>query len=164
MSAAEENNAIIELNVGGHIYTSTTSTLIKKRPTSKLALLVTTHLRRQKTRINGAVGLDDDKLLPIIQDSQNRLFIDRDGAMFRYILDYLRWCDDSSTSGVNMGKLLATRCEKERLKLESDFYGLADLSHELEVSIAQTQLEDFKTCDDPGVSSFHKLLLYVFVL
>jgi len=149
-------NVIIELNVGGQIYTSTTSTLIKKRPTSKLALLTALYLKHLKCRINGttvATNNDDDRLPPILQDSENRLFIDRDGAMFRHVLDFLRWCEDSESETLNFGKFLSTKCEKERLKVEADFYGIVDLSQHLEVAIAQTQIQDLKIYTDPAIDS-----------
>uniref|UniRef100_A0A8C3U9T4 Potassium channel tetramerisation-type BTB domain-containing protein n=1 Tax=Catharus ustulatus TaxID=91951 RepID=A0A8C3U9T4_CATUS len=61
---------IVELNVGGEIYTTTLSTL-KKHPGSKLAEMFT---GQPKLRT----------------DSEGRFFIDRPGTYFKYILEYLR--------------------------------------------------------------------------
>ncbi|KAM9388901.1 BTB/POZ domain-containing protein KCTD14 [Phaethornis superciliosus] len=61
---------IVELNVGGEMYTTTLSTL-KKHPGSKLAEMFTGN---QKPRT----------------DSEGRFFIDRPGTYFKYILEYLR--------------------------------------------------------------------------
>uniref|UniRef100_H2ZZM4 Potassium channel tetramerization domain containing 14 n=2 Tax=Latimeria chalumnae TaxID=7897 RepID=H2ZZM4_LATCH len=63
-------SSVISLNVGGHIYTTTLSTL-KKYPRSKLYDMFNGHPK-----------------LPM--DLKGRYFIDRDGAYFRYILEYLR--------------------------------------------------------------------------
>ncbi|NXM78016.1 KCD14 protein, partial [Serilophus lunatus] len=61
---------IVELNVGGEMYTTTLSTL-KKHPGSKLAEMFT---GQPKLRT----------------DSEGRFFIDRPGTYFKYILEYLR--------------------------------------------------------------------------
>ncbi len=61
---------IINLNVGGVIYTTTHSTLTKY-PDSMLSKMFT-------------------GLLPSAQDSNGNYFIDRDGKLFRYILIFLR--------------------------------------------------------------------------
>ncbi|XP_015682103.1 BTB/POZ domain-containing protein KCTD14 [Protobothrops mucrosquamatus] len=60
---------IIELNVGGEIFTTTLNTL-KKHPGSKLAEI----FGQAKPR----------------RDSAGRIFIDRPGTYFKYILEYLR--------------------------------------------------------------------------
>ena len=147
----DEEDAIIELNVGGQIYTSTTATLISKKPNSKLALLIKIFLKHQKCDLNGTMTEVGEKPMPIMRDSQNRLFIDRDGAIFRYILDYLRWSDDTSTCDIAFDKLLPTKCEKERLKIEADFFGLVDLSQELEMAMVQTEVKELKECNETKV-------------
>eukprot|EP01124_Arcella_intermedia_P026483 TRINITY_DN4987_c0_g1_i2.p1 TRINITY_DN4987_c0_g1~~TRINITY_DN4987_c0_g1_i2.p1 ORF type:complete len:265 (+),score=47.16 TRINITY_DN4987_c0_g1_i2:42-797(+) len=58
---------IVELNVGGKIFATTTQTLM--RDNSQLANLIHTSQRR---------------------DKENRIFIDRDPTYFRWILNYLR--------------------------------------------------------------------------
>ncbi|XP_053167636.1 BTB/POZ domain-containing protein KCTD14 isoform X2 [Hemicordylus capensis] len=62
---------IIELNVGGDIFTTTLSTL-KKHPGSKLAEMFASGQPQPQT------------------DSKGRYFIDRPGTYFKYILEYLR--------------------------------------------------------------------------
>ncbi|XP_051843164.1 BTB/POZ domain-containing protein KCTD14 [Antechinus flavipes] len=61
---------VVELNVGGELYTTTVGTL-KKFPGSKLAEMFST-------------------AKPPRPDSQGRIFIDRPGTHFRPILEYLR--------------------------------------------------------------------------
>nr|XP_060622961.1 BTB/POZ domain-containing protein KCTD14 [Anolis sagrei ordinatus] len=62
---------IVELNVGGEIFTTTLSTL-KKHPGSKLAEMFVGGQSKLRT------------------DSKGRYFIDRPGTYFKYILEYLR--------------------------------------------------------------------------
>ncbi|XP_071485391.1 BTB/POZ domain-containing protein KCTD8-like [Diadema antillarum] len=93
--------AVVELNVGGQSYTTALSTLTKDRD-SLLAELFT--------------GRSESGLLH--RDSRGRYFIDRDGQLFRYILDYLR-----------THKLLLPEdfTEVSRLYEEARFYRLAGL-------------------------------------
>lgn len=88
---------IVELNVGGVFYTTALSTLVK----------------------------DEDSLLgkmfsgaskpAAIKDAKGRYFLDRDGVLFRYILDYLR----------NQKLVLPENFhEKERLKAEAEYFQL----------------------------------------
>lgn len=62
--------AVVELNVGGQLYTTSLTTLLRDQE----SLLNAMFTGRQK----------------VLRDSRGRYFIDRDGALFRYILDYLR--------------------------------------------------------------------------
>ncbi|XP_018327293.1 BTB/POZ domain-containing protein KCTD12 [Agrilus planipennis] len=88
-----ENSAfsVVELNVGGVGYTTNLETLTKV-PDSVLTEIFTGQI-------------------PIPKDSKGRSFLDRDGILFRYILDYLR-----------DGALVLPECfrEKERLKKEAE--------------------------------------------
>uniref|UniRef100_A0A146KJJ7 BTB/POZ domain-containing protein KCTD16 n=2 Tax=Lygus hesperus TaxID=30085 RepID=A0A146KJJ7_LYGHE len=90
-------STVVELNVGGVLYTTTSETL---------APLLS--------------RLEDPSTL---KDSKGRLFVDRDGVLFRYILDYLR-----------SGSLVLPDCfrEKERLKREALHYGLNTMADSLE--------------------------------
>ena len=92
---------VVELNVGGQAYTTALSTLTKDRD-SLLAEIFT--------------GRSESDL--IHRDSRGRFFIDRDGQLFRYILDYLR-----------THKLLLPDnfTETSRLYEEARFYRLAGL-------------------------------------
>lgn len=87
--------AVIELNVGGVLYTTSLDTLIKQ-PDTQFAAIFT--------------GREQ-----IPKDSKGRYFLDRDGVLFRYILDYLR-----------DGSIILPDCfrEKERLRKEAEKYSL----------------------------------------
>ncbi|VEL27630.1 unnamed protein product, partial [Protopolystoma xenopodis] len=63
---------IVELNVGGQGYTTSRDCLLQD-PDSHLASWFT-----------------DETVCQLPRDGQGRVFIDRDGLLFRYILDYLR--------------------------------------------------------------------------
>lgn len=91
---------IIELNVGGVHYTTTLQTLIKE-PNSKLSELF--NCENQKN---------------IVRDAKGRIFLDRDGVLFRYILDYLR--DD----GISLPEGFR---EKYRLLKEAEHYKLSGM-------------------------------------
>lgn len=95
---------IIELNVGGQIYVTRHSTLLSV-PNSLLWSMFKEHNSSQLTR-----------------DSKGRYFIDRDGFLFRYILDYLRDKD-----------LALPEYFKERASLqkEAEFFHLPDLARRL---------------------------------
>lgn len=66
----DERKAIVELNVGGSVYTTSRTTLLSC-PDSMLARML-------------------ESSVAIAVDNQQRLFIDRDGPLFRYILNFLR--------------------------------------------------------------------------
>ena len=112
----------LELNVGGTVYTSTLSTLTEKWPESKLARLI------KKAHHKDA---ESDSEIPVCYDSEGRIFIDRDGTTFRFILDYLRRSDeDTLGSGPQpMGrswvtKLVPVPSDRYRFSQEADYYGL----------------------------------------
>ena len=91
---------IVELNVGGVFYTTSLETL-SKDPNSLLGQIFT--------------GNSNSKLL---KDSKGKYFLDRDGVLFRYILDYLR----------NQKLVLPENFhEKERLKNEAEYFKLPDM-------------------------------------
>uniref|UniRef100_A0A803W0M9 Potassium channel tetramerization domain containing 8 n=1 Tax=Ficedula albicollis TaxID=59894 RepID=A0A803W0M9_FICAL len=93
---------VVELNVGGQVYVTRHSTLLSV-PDSTLA-----------TMFSPCRG--GPAALP--RDSRARFFIDRDGFLFRYVLDYLR------------DKQLALPehfPEKERLLREAEYFQLGDL-------------------------------------
>jgi hypothetical protein len=66
----QEFPSVVELNVGGSLYTTRLSTL-RKDPTSMLGVMFSGRHKVDKT-------------------SDGRFFIDRDGGLFKYILEYLR--------------------------------------------------------------------------
>lgn len=88
---------VIELNVGGVVYTTTLGTLTRDSG-SLLYQMFTGKIKDQP-----------------IKDSKGKYFLDRDGVLFRYVLDYLR----------NQKMILPeTFQETERLKQEADHYRL----------------------------------------
>ncbi|XP_044756569.1 BTB/POZ domain-containing protein KCTD12 [Coccinella septempunctata] len=90
--------SVIELNVGGVCYTTSLATL-RNVPDSQLAAIFT---GRQQISL----------------DAKGRYFLDRDGVLFRYVLDYLR-----------DGDVVLPDCfrERERLKKEAEKYCLPGL-------------------------------------
>lgn len=97
---AEEagNSEIVELNVGGIFYTTTLKTL-QCEPDSHLAAIFAGKVECEK-------------------DAKGKYFLDRDGVLFRYVLDYLRDKSIVLPEGFR---------ERERLKQEATFYGLPGL-------------------------------------
>ncbi|XP_074523812.1 BTB/POZ domain-containing protein KCTD1-like isoform X2 [Halichoeres trimaculatus] len=99
-----KSNAPVHIDVGGHMYTSSLATLTKY-PESRIGHLF-------------------DGTEPIVLDSlKQHYFIDRDGPMFRYILNFLR-----------TSKLLIPDdfTEFSLLYEEASFFQLAPLQAELE--------------------------------
>lgn len=96
MSSNDDNMSLVELNVGGVIYTTTARTLNSSDETSNLKSLITNSPR----------------------DSANRQFIDRDGNLFRFVLDYLR------TRTLVLPENFA---ERQRLRAEAEYFQLTGL-------------------------------------
>ena len=95
---------IIELNVGGQVYVTRHSTLVAV-PDSLLWTMFSKKSPKELAR-----------------DSKGRYFLDRDGFLFRYILDYLR----------DLNLVLPDYFpEKSRLQREAEFFQLKDLSKRL---------------------------------
>ena len=117
------HNDIVDLNVGGVHYTTTLSSLTKY-PQS---ILAQTMLRLMEKGWKCAGEKDfrflepelDGNCLQVFVESNNRIFIDRDGALFRFVLDFLRQGNKFS--------LPERFAENERLSCEAEFYGLQDL-------------------------------------
>ncbi|XP_012277958.1 BTB/POZ domain-containing protein KCTD12 [Orussus abietinus] len=98
MEHQEELPSIVELNVGGVFYTTTLTTLTKE-PDSHLSSIFTGNS-------------------PVPKDAKGKFFLDRDGVLFRYVLDFLR----------NQALVLPEGFrERERLRQEANFYGLPGL-------------------------------------
>lgn len=94
---------IVKLNVGGVIYTTTKSTLCH-HPNSMLGAM-----------FNGSMS-------PSL-DENGCFFIDRDGELFKYILNYLRSSRLSLPQGFK---------DLDQLFTEADFYQIAPLLDEIE--------------------------------
>jgi len=100
---------IVELNVGGVFYSTSVNTLTSESG-SKLSKLF------------GPEAKDE-----ILKDSKGKYFIDRDGVLFRYILDYLR----------NKKLVLPENFqETKRLSMEAEFYELPSLVSQLRVPLS----------------------------
>ena len=105
MSSSQPFPSIIDLNVGGHIYTTSLSTLTKY-PHSMLGVM-----------FSGRI--------PVARDSKGNFFIDRDGQTFRFILNFLR----SSKLRVPSDPQ-----DREQLIEEADFYQIEPLIDAIKAS------------------------------
>jgi BTB/POZ domain-containing protein KCTD8/12/16 len=94
-----DSASVVELNVGGVHYTTKRKTLLSE-PDTLLHEIFS--------------GSSNDT----IKDAKGRVFIDRDGVLFRYILDYLRDSAISLPEGFR---------EKERLKKEAEHFRITGL-------------------------------------
>ena len=105
---------IVELNVGGVFYTTSHSTLVK-----------------EKDSLLGQIFSGQCKASPLIlKDNKGKYFLDRDGVLFRYILDYLR----------NQKLVLPENFhEKERLKQEADYFKLPSMVKCVSAAVIQTK-------------------------
>lgn len=92
-----DSSEIIELNVGGVHYSSTLATLTN-----------------EKSLLSEMFSNPDS----LTKDSKGRVFLDRDGVLFRYILDYLRDKELNLPEGFR---------EKCRLRKEAEHYKLKGL-------------------------------------
>ncbi|XP_038055335.1 BTB/POZ domain-containing protein KCTD16-like [Patiria miniata] len=120
MSSDAEFPAVVELNVGGQLYTTALSTLTQQGD-SLLTQMFTGRARG-----------------PLQRDSRGRYFIDRDGSLFKYILDYLR----------NQKLVLPESfCERGRLRQEAEYYRLPRLAS----ALSETAQAD-STADNVGNS------------
>ncbi|XP_069119145.1 BTB/POZ domain-containing protein KCTD21-like [Argopecten irradians] len=98
-----ERDRIIKLNVGGALYTTSKSVM---------------------TSVRGGF-LDRVAVGEInsMRDHRGTIFIDRDGHVFRYVLNYLRTCKLTVPQGYK---------ELYLLREEADFYGLPGLITEID--------------------------------
>lgn len=92
----------VSLNVGGEIYITTLDTL--------------THYR------DSMLGAMFTGKIPVLRDNRGHVFIDRDGKMFRYILNYLRSNSLDLPDGFS---------EMALLRREADFFQIHPLLEEI---------------------------------
>ncbi|XP_062866647.1 BTB/POZ domain-containing protein KCTD12.2 [Trichomycterus rosablanca] len=110
MAQASDKTAfpdIIELNVGGQIYVTRHSTLLSV-PNSFLWNM-----------------FKEDSPSELTRDSKGRFFIDRDGFLFRYILDYMR---DKNLALPDYFK------ERASLQKEAEYFQLPELARSLRLA------------------------------
>ncbi|KAK1788561.1 hypothetical protein P4O66_002422 [Electrophorus voltai] len=114
---------IIELNVGGQVYVTRHKTLIAV-PDSLLWSMFSKKTPKELAR-----------------DSKGRFFLDRDGFLFRYILDYLR----------DLNLVLPDYFpEKNRLQREAEFFQLRDLYKRLSPNMSkENSINDELLHSDP---------------
>ncbi|XP_012265855.1 BTB/POZ domain-containing protein KCTD16 [Athalia rosae] len=98
LQESSEVPCVVELNVGGVFYTTALSTLTTESE-SHLAGIFTGQT-------------------PVEKDAKGKYFLDRDGVLFRYVLDFLRNKSLVLPEGFR---------ERERLRQEAKFYGLPGL-------------------------------------
>lgn len=110
------SSPIIELNVGGVIYATLLST-VTRDPNCLLGRLFAPLVHSTTAGVGGGGAGSgegkEDVAKGVTKDAKGRYFVDRDGVLFRYVLDYLR----------NEG-LVLPECfhEKERLKREAEYF------------------------------------------
>nr|XP_046185228.1 BTB/POZ domain-containing protein KCTD12.1 [Oncorhynchus gorbuscha] len=110
---------IIELNVGGQVYVTRHITLVAV-PDSLLWTMFSKKAPNDLAR-----------------DGKGRYFLDRDGFLFRYILDYLR----------DLNLVLPDYFpEKSRLQREAEFFQLRDLSKRLSPSMSKENSINEEIC------------------
>nr|XP_032812565.1 BTB/POZ domain-containing protein KCTD12 [Petromyzon marinus]AYM00388.1 kctd12 [Petromyzon marinus] len=110
---------VIELNVGGQVYLTRCATLVSA-PDSLLGRIFCGKPG------GGGASLGES----LSRDGKGRYFIDRDGFLFRYILDYLR---------DNRLVLPEHFPERSRLQREAEFFGLPELARSLAPRRISTQ-------------------------
>lgn len=114
---SDEIAEVIELNVGGVHYTSTRKTLTSDKNSRLFDLFdKSDHSSSSSSSAEAAAASPSSSTL--MKDGKGRIFLDRDGVLFRYILDYLRDEALQLPDGFR---------EKQRLIKEAEYFKLDGL-------------------------------------
>jgi len=113
-NAENENDIVIDLNVGGILYQTLLSTL-RKCPTSKLNDI-----------------FSEEHLQNLPKDQNGRYFLDRDGHTFYYVLEYLRNGNYQEKKHINFENIVNPlksyandhHYDMEKIKKEFHYFGL----------------------------------------
>ena len=135
----------IKLNVGGQIFCTTLSTLLREPTGSMFSGMLSGHFGVEGTTTGAMAGSAGARSSGSGSSSSSALhsqaiFIDRDPTMFRHILNYLR---DGNISLHGM-----TTLQKQALGKEARYYGLAGL-----VSVLQLDARALRTAQRRELSS-----------
>ena len=132
-SVANPPPDVIELNVGGQVYYTRHATLTSS-PNSLFGKL-----------FSNKKGSSND----LARDLRGRFFIDRDGFLFRYVLDYLR--DKQVVLPDHFP-------EKGRLKREAEYFQLPELVKLLSSDDSKLVSDDCSDFEDGSQVSEHRFL------
>lgn len=121
-------NEIVELNVGGCVYATSRTTLMSC-PESMLTSMISGHI-------------------PSATDSNKRVFIDRDGSLFRYILNFLR------DKRLHLPDNFA---EHAQLRQEADFYRIEPIILQLDAQFGGSK--SLKNSISPSLTTLATLSL-----
>jgi hypothetical protein len=121
----------IDLSIGGHLFTTTVSTLTSHRPSFFASMF--------------------SGRFPILRDGHGRVFVDRDGTHFRHILNFMR---DSGPAGMAWEPSLLglTVPELHQLLTECRFYHINPMVTRLQshlLSLQQTASEETERLNRP---------------
>jgi len=143
LARASSYPSIIELNVGGVFYTTSLKTLTSE-PSSRLNKMFGSTedsgkdgCKKSSTtvQINDQVEQSDQSLnhdYVVLKDSKGKYFLDRDGVLFRYTLDYLR----------NKKLVLPDNfTEMKRLIVEADYFELTSMIEALRISMNSPSIQ-----------------------
>jgi hypothetical protein len=104
-------NSIVNLNVGGVLYTTTRDTLLK-----------------HESFFSGLLSNNFSSMI----DNNNNIFIDRSGELFKYVLEFLR--------NITLPKrALADKALLEELLQEAEFYCIEQLIAEIKSKLEPTE-------------------------
>jgi len=110
-----KTHAVVELNVGGIYYATTSATLTRYKDSRLPELLMSP----DDVTESGSDGMPP---LVVGRDANGQRFVDRDGEMFRYVLDYAR------TGSVILPDGFSNR---RRLLVEAEFFRLSGMASEV---------------------------------